>query len=182
MEEEDWKRYLMMAASGAATGGGMGAIGKILSGSRSIPGIVASGIGGAMLGSATVPGASYLGEQVLGEPDEDDSLAYTKRSALGGAMVGGAGGALAGGYIGSGLGSALGKMAPGAASALGRNIPLDNLIVDTIKKKGGLKGALLGSILGGVGLGFMTGDEGQQVDTLMNARKQMKGKPDDILG
>jgi hypothetical protein len=73
-------------------------------------------------------------------------------------------------------------MAPGAASALGKNMPLDNILIDTLKRKGGLKGALLGSILGGVGLGFMTGDEGQQIDTLMNARKQIRREPDDVLG
>jgi hypothetical protein len=182
-DDEEWKRYLTMAASGGLTGAGMGAIGKILGGSRSPLGIIGSGLAGAAVGGTAIPGATWLGEQALGAPEEDDMAPYTVRSALGGAAVGGAGGALGGAYIGSGLGSALGKAAPGAAKFFGKNLPLDNIIVDKLKRSGGAKGALLGALLGAAGLGFMAGDEGQQLDTIRNLRKGFNKEPNyDVPG
>ena len=181
--DEDWKRYLQMAASGALTGGSLGGIGKILSGSRSIGGILGATAAGGALGATAVPGAAYLGEQALGAPTEEELQPYTMRAGLGGAAVGAGVGGVAGAGIGSGLAATLGKAVPGVANFAKGNMPLDNIIVDRIKRMGGLKGALAGSALGAVGMGFMAGDEGQQLDTIRNLMRRKKdGLPDGSLG
>lgn len=174
-DDQSWKRYLQLAASGGLTGAAMGGLGKILSGSRQkLPIGIAAGLGG-LVGATAIPGASYIGEQILGEPDENDTTAYTKRTAVGGGVVGGVGGAGVGSLIGSGLAKEAGIAAPGLAKIAKANLPLDNLIIDQIKKRGGLKGAILGGILGAGGLGFMAADEGQQFDTMRNLTRR---KPD----
>lgn len=183
MMNEEWRRYLQMAASGGLTGAALGGIGKILSGSRSGIGIAASALGAGALGATAVPSAAYLGEQALGAPGEDELQPFTLRAGLGGAGVGAVAGGGVGAAMGSGLTSALGKAMPGAAKAAASNLPLDNLIVDRLKKMGGLKGALAGGALGALGMGFMAADEGQQLDTIRNLMRRKKDElPDGPLG
>ena len=174
--DQDWKRYLMMAASGGLTGAAMGGIGKLLGGSRSLPAILGTAALGGVTGATAIPGAAYLGEQVLGAPDEEDTQPYTLRAGLGGAAAGGLGGAALGGLEGSGLSKLAAEAAPGVAKGLGKALPLDNMLVDLIKRSGGKKGALLGALLGAGGLGYMAADEGQQLDTIRNLAKQAKAK------
>jgi hypothetical protein len=104
----------------------------------------------------------------MGAPEPEERQPYTIRSAIGGGLAGAAGGAAAGGLIGSGVSKAAGKAFPGAAKFAASQLPLDNIIIDAIKKRGGTKGALIGALLGGAGLGFMAADEGQQLDTIRN--------------
>ena len=174
-DNDEWKRYLMMAASGGLTGAGMGAIGKLLGGSRSLASILGAGAAGGVAGATAIPGAAYLGEQVLGAPEETDTTPYTVRAGLGGAMVGGGLGAAGGAFLGSGASGAVGRAFPGVSKFMHSQLPLDNLITDKLRKVGGGKGALLGALLGGAGLGFMSADEGQQIDTIRNLSKQAKG-------
>jgi hypothetical protein len=176
-DDEDWKRYLQMAASGGLTGAAMGGIGRILSGSRSLPAILASAAGGGALGASTIPGAAYLGEQVMGAPTTKDLQPYTARAGLGGASVGGLLGAGAGAATGSGLASRLAEALPGAAKTAGANLPLDNIIVDKLKRAGGWKGALAGGLLGAGTLGYMAADEGQQMDTIRNIMRSKNELP-----
>lgn len=173
--DEDWKRYLTMAASGALTGAGMGGLGKILGGSRSLPSIAGAAALGGAAGGTTIPAASYLGESILGAPGPDASQPYTYRAGLGGALAGGALGAVGGGLLGSGISTIAGKAFPGAAKMASSTLPIDNIIVDAIKKKGGTKGALIGSLMGALGLGYMAADEGQQFDTLRNIGSDIQG-------
>jgi hypothetical protein len=175
--DEEWKRYLQMAASGGLTGAAMGGIGKILGGSRSLPGIAGAAILGGGLGATTIPGASWLGEQVMGAPDDSELQPYTARAGLGGAAVGGLTGGLAGAATGSGLASRLAEAFPGAAKAVSANLPLDNIIVDRLKRAGGWKGALAGGLLGAGALGFMAADEGQQMDTIRNLMRSRNELP-----
>ena len=176
--DEDWKRYLQMAASGALTGGTMGGIGKLLGGSRSVGQILGAGGIGALAGGTAIPAASLLGEQALGAPAEADTQPYTLRAGLGGAAAGAGLGAVGGAATGAGLAGKFADMVPGAAKFAKDAMPLDNLLVDYIKKSGGKKGALLGALLGAAGLGFMSADEGQQLDTFRNiSRMSEKEKP-----
>ena len=175
--DEEWKRYLQIAASGALTGAGMGGIGKLLGGSRSLPAILGAAGTGAIAGGTAIPGAAYLGEQILGAPGEEDLQPYTARAGIGGALAGGAGGAGLGYLAGSGLSAKAGSVFPGVAKALKAELPIDNMLVDWIKRSGGKKGALLGALLGAGGLGYLAADEGQQLDTIRNASKSIQGDP-----
>jgi hypothetical protein len=174
--DEDWKRYLQLAGSGALTGGGMGAVGKILSGSRSLPKIGLSSIIGALTGATTIPAASYIGEEILGKPEENEYNPYMLRAGIGGGVVGGLGGGILGALGGSGIAEKLADKIPGVASAISKNVPLDNIIVDQIKKRGGKWGAGIGAIAGAAGLGYLASDEGQQMDTIRNAIKRQEQK------
>jgi hypothetical protein len=174
--DEEWKRYLQMAASGGLTGASMGGLGKILGGSRSLPAIL-GGVGlGAATGATAIPAAAYVGEQVLGAPSEDEQQPYTLRAGLGGTIAGAGVGALGGGYIGSGLAEAMGRTFPGAAAAAHSQLPLDNLIIDKLKKAGKWKGALAGAGLGALALGFTSADEGQQIDTFRNLARSARSE------
>lgn len=173
---EDWKRYLMMAASGGLTGAAMGGIGKLLGGSRSLPGILGSAALGAATGATAIPGAAYLGEQVLGAPDESDTQPYTFRAGLGGAGVGGLLGAGVGALTGSGLATKAAETFPGIAKTISKTLPTDNIIIDYLKKLGVGKGAALGALVGAGTLGYMAADEGQQLDTIRNLATRRKSE------
>lgn len=175
--DDYWKRYLQMAASGALTGAGFGGIGRILGGSRSIAQILGSGAAGAAIGATAIPASAMIGEAVLGAPEEEDRQPYTLRAGLGGAAAGAGLGGIGGAAMSSGLSDRLAQALPKTAKFMSSNLPLDNIIIDKIRKIGPGKGALAGSLLGALGLGFMASDEGQQIDTIRNLSKEIKGAP-----
>ncbi len=120
-----------------------------------------AGLGGAALSG----GATYLGSEILGAPQEGEG-GFTNRAALGGALAGGAVGAGLGGLLGGGKLKWLSKI-PGMAEKLAAEGPLNNLVTDQIKKVAktgsGRTAAALG--LGGAALGGgIAGNEGMAVD------------------
>lgn len=147
---------------GGTTGAVLGGLGGLFD----PKGLTAKGIGtkallGA-LGSAGVAGGStYLGNKLMGVPDDADPTGYTTR--------GGVGGAVGGGAVGAGL---------GALAARGK-IPIPKsspeflrAYAQKLKAMPLSKGAGIGAALGALGLGsaaaYMGADEGMQLDFFHN--------------
>lgn len=122
----------------------------------------AAGIGAA--GTAGISaGSGYVGDEFLGDPEVDETNPYTKRTGLGGAVVGGGVGALGGAALGSPVGSRLSRLLP------------ENKLTDTIRDyvgRGGLgRMGRLGALgsLGGAATGAWMGmDAGMQTDVIEN--------------
>jgi hypothetical protein len=144
-------------------GGALGGMDAMLYGQRSVPKILLRGLGTGLMAGGIGGGASLLGDELLGPANPNDPSAHTKESALGGALGGAGIGAGAGYLMGTGKLSGLAHLP--RAGAIGKAahaaLPLDNLVVDWIKKKmrhpssnSGLALAaglgLLGGTLGGV--------------------------------
>lgn len=151
--------------SGAASGAVLGALPLLRRGvtvRKGLKSILATGGASA----AIVGGGTIVGSKILGKPRRDEGAAYTKRAALGGALAG-AGGGLTAGILATktrGGRKVLAKLAKTWRPA-------------ALAKKTGVAGA---SAIGGTaGLavgGFQGADEGQQVDSLDNLKKDLKKK------
>ena len=122
----------------------------------------AAGIGAASTAGISA-GSGYVGDEFLGDPDAGESNPYTKRTGLGGAIVGGGVGALGGAALGSPAGGGLAKMLP------------DNKLTKTLRDyvgRGGLgkMGRLgaLGSLAGGATGAWIGMDAGMQTDVIEN--------------
>ncbi len=173
--DEDWKRYLQMAASGGLTGAAFGGLGRMLGGSRSLPAILGASVLGGATGATTIPAAAYAGESVLGSVTPEEMQPYTKRAGLGGALAGAGLGAAGGAAVGSGLSKYVGDALPGLSKVASSQLPLDNILMDKLRKMGGKKGALIGALLGAGTLGYAAADEGQQLDTIRNLSSELSG-------
>lgn len=185
MDAERQRRLREKAASaGKSAAISSGALAGLtsLATSRSIPKALMKSLAYGAGGGALVGGGTLLGEEILGEPDEEEHGAYTRRAGLGAGVGGALVGASLGGLLGAGKLKglarlkALGEKAPAlgrAASAIGEELPLENHAVDYLKKWAGAPGresagksaALAAAGLGGIGLG-LGGSEGMQVDFL----------------
>ena len=125
--------------------------------------IKTGGKAGLGLGAAGVI-ASLTGAALLGRPRKGDKAVATKQGAIGGAVVG------------AGAGALIGAMArrPGAAKNFIDRQALHWKPVEAIQKGGLAKRLTIGSLAGGVfGAGHMA-DEGQQVDTLRNLKREKR--------
>jgi len=123
--------------------------------------------GGATFGGVAA-GSGYIGDEMLGDPEQGESNPYTKRTGLGGLAVGGAGGGLAGALVGSGIAN---KAAP---KVLGDSF-LARKAMDFVGKGGLSKAGKLGAIgalLGAGASGFIAADEGMQMDMIENERRR----------
>lgn len=178
------------AMSAAGWGGIYGALNSVIHGNRSLPGIALRGLTAAASAAPFAAGSTLLGSKLLGAPDDDESSAYTLRSALGGGL----GGALLGGGAGYLLGrgglGALSKI-PGLVKAAEwakreKALPLDNLFVDYVKKQAAnpspQAASKLGLLLGGIGGigGAVSGiSEGGGIDAMRNVNREL-GEDDDV--
>lgn len=151
------------AISAGEWGSAYGALDALLYGQRSVPKILLRGLGTGLAGAGIGGASSLIGDELLGPANPDDPSAHTKEGAVGGTLGGAALGGTGGYMLGSGKLSGLSHL-PGAESlgkAAHAALPLDNLIVDWIKKKmkhpshgsglalaGGL--GLLGAAVGGL--------------------------------
>lgn len=156
--------------SGAASGGLLGAGGKLAGGARNWKEVGKSGLqAGAAMG-AMAGGSTYLGSKLMGAPDEDESGAFAHRGALGGAVGGGIVGAGAGALAG------LGKLPLGKSVAEHPNMLMD--YVRALGSKPTKGSALKGALIGGLGLGAISayhgGDEGMQLDVLNEEMRKRK--------
>jgi hypothetical protein len=172
MDEQKPKRqrkspYPPMALAGALSGASLGGLGSFLAGANLKKIGASAGLAG-VLGAGAIPATAAIGDKILGTPDDDEGAAYMKRSALGGAILGGGAGVLGGAL--SGPLEALGKAVP-VVGKLGQELPLDNILVRKMRTMGNSpKNILLKSLMGG-GVGALAAanfgqDEGQQIDTL----------------
>lgn len=168
------KRRLMSDAvrnaslSGLGSGALLGVGSRILSGQRSLPGLLKAALGTGAVSGLTAGGATALGTQLLGPPGEDEINPYTRRSGLGGAL----GGSVAGAGIGALLSSGILRKAPSLLKWL-RQGPGDNIIADQFLKLGGkpsttrtLLGTALGGATGGTLAGYLAADEGMGIDVM----------------
>jgi hypothetical protein len=160
--ETSWKTYAGAAASGAVSGAALGLTPILKKGVKLRTALKSA----ATLGAASagiVGGGAFIGSQIIGSPRPDEGSAFTRRAAIGGAIVGGVLGA--GGVIAA------------------RKVPLLRKSMATLGKEWRpisaiQKASLPAAIAGGVGAGAVYGgaqglDEGQQVDSIRNVRKDL---------
>lgn len=162
------------AISSGEWGSAYGALDSLLYGQRSVPQILLRGLGTGLMAGGIGAGSSLVGDALLGPANPNDPSAYTKEGAVGGTLGGGLLGAGTGYLLGSGKLAGLAHL-PGAASigkAANSALPLDNLVVDWIKKKmrhpSSSSGLAVAAGLGllGAGIGGMHGTEaGMDRDT-----------------
>lgn len=176
------------AANGVITGGLYGGVGKLLTGGRTPGDFLKAGALGAATYAPIAAGTTYLGSKIMGAPDEDDPTAFTTRGLVGGLVGGGLLGAGIGALLGSGRLRGLAKL-PGLAAhgaeVAAKELPMDNLLVEKLKKWAGNPGgassaksaALLAAILGG-GSGGIGAGEGMQLDYTRNMLHHQRPQDD----
>ncbi len=162
-EKRQMNPYVMAGLSGAASGAALGIL-PLLRRGVGVKTALRTAAGGAAAGGAIVGGGSLLGSAILGDPDKKEGAAFTKRAAVGGAIVGGTLG-VAGGLVA--------RRVPVVRKQVGK-LAKEWRPAQWIKKAGPIKAAALGGVAGGA-YGAATGaDEGQQVDSIRNIRKDLK--------
>jgi hypothetical protein len=165
--------YAGAAASGAVSGGALGALPLLKRGTSIATGLKSIGTGAAAA-AALVGGGAYVGSKILGPVKDDEGAGFTKRAALGGTLAGaaaGGAGVLAArlvkrklpiiGSPAAGLAKAAEEWRPAAAIA---KSPLPVAVAG---------GAVAGGVLGG----SHAADEGQQVDSIRNLRRDQQRRP-----
>lgn len=138
--------------SGAATGGILGGVERLLSGARKAD-ILRGSLAGAGIYGGVTAGSQAIGGLELGAADPDDPHAMTTRGLVGGLTAGGIGGAALGGL----------------AAAGHVKLPLPKLLEEYYRTlgKGGrwLEGSAMGAGAGMLGGGYIGRSEGQEADT-----------------
>lgn len=171
-EDERVKEATLKALlSGAASGGVFGAATSALSSKnplKLLP-ILKSAALGATTAGGIAGGSTYLGSKLAGVPSEEETSGYTKRASLGGAVGGGAIGAVAGALASRGK-LPLPKVTPRFISKY-----FDDL-ASRGAKESIPRGVLIGALAGGVPAAFYAGDEGMQIDFLNNEIKEARKK------
>lgn len=138
--------------SGAASGGIMGGLGSLLSGTNYKTALRNAAIG-SLIGGGLAGGGVAIGNEVMGEPERGETNPYTRRGTIGGAVAGAGAGTLAGGALAKDYIDLPKKLEP---------------VGKYIRGKHPLLGAILGGI-GGSALGaWKVGDEGMQVDFIQS--------------
>lgn len=162
-EKRQMNPYLMAGLSGAASGAALGIL-PLLRRGVGLKTALRTAAGGAAAGGAIVGGGSLLGSAILGDPDKKEGAAFTKRAAVGGALVGGTLG-VAGGLVA--------RRVPVVRSQV-KKLAKEWRPANAIRKSGPIKAAAIGGVAGGAYGGAMGADEGQQVDSIRNIRKDLK--------
>jgi len=155
--------YLGAALSGGASGAVLGGLSILKRGTGALAALKNAGkLGGVSAG--IVGGGALLGSRIVGKPREDESAPFTKRAGIGGAIAG----------AGVGLAGALAlRKTKGGAKVLEKAAknwrPAMWVRESPLAVAGGV-GAVGGALYGGAqGL-----DEGQQVDSIRNLKKDMR--------
>jgi hypothetical protein len=167
------------AAEAAISGGSYGALGggglALLGGVKSWPKILAAALAGGATAGGFAGGATKIGGEVMGAPDENDDAPYTERAALGGTIAGGLSGAGLGALLASGKLKGLLKY-PKIAK-LWESAPVKGKVGDwlrhTAREPDGIKrtAATMGALGAGLG-GYQGFSEGMGVDAYRNAVKK----------
>jgi hypothetical protein len=159
--------YVGAALSGGASGAALGGLSILKHGVSPMSALKSAGYAGAAA-AGIVGGGALLGSKLIGKPRPEESAPFSKRAAIGGALAGaGAGliGAIAlkktrsGRQLVDGWDKGTGLMGRPASWIKGSN----------------LAGAMaLGGVGGGIAGAAQGADEGQQVDSIRNLKKDMK--------
>ncbi len=164
-EKKQLNPYVGAALSGAASGALLGGVSLLRRGTslKSAGKAIATGAG---LSAAIVGGGALVGSRIVGEPRKDEGAPFTKRAAIGGGIVGAATGLTAGVVAsrtkaGQRVMRGLAKQWRPAALARRGGLPVT---------------AAIGTVAGGAVGAAQGADEGQQVDSIRNLRKDMGKK------
>jgi hypothetical protein len=151
--------------SGALSGAIIGSIPAFKTGAT-LKGSLRSIGTGAATAAGIVGGGTVVGTHILGEPKEKEAAAYTKRAALGGAIIGTTAG------LGAGLLAHNTKWGSKKLYTYARDWWPARLAM-----KGGTVGAMgIGGVAGGIIGAGHAADEGQQVDTIQALTKAARKK------
>jgi hypothetical protein len=187
--------YVMAGLSGAASGALLGAV-PILRKGWKAKSVAKSMATSAAVSGAIVGGGAAVGSKIIGPPKANEGSAFTKRAAIGGVLVGAGTGAAGGLLLRSrGLRSGLASVRRqtsrmpsevarkiGAAPHRGvrsvqrgvKDLAKEWSPMDAIQKAGPLQASVLGAGAGGAYGLYQGADEGQQVDSIRNFRKDAK--------
>lgn len=179
MDDALKKRLKELALSGAISGGVLGVAGSAL-GAPSLGKILRSGAIGAAAGGGLATASGFAGGKVLGEPEEGEENAHTKRGAVGGAVAGGVLGALAGGISTSTKARQLFHLIKNptvrkAFSSKDADGKVTNYLLEKLKN---INSPMVGAGLGAAALGgaaaYQGADEGMQMDVVEGVRRAKK--------
>ena len=160
-EKRELNPYVGAALSGGVSGAGLGALSWLKRGtSVASAGKMAAKLGA--LSAGVVGGGALIGSRIVGDPRKEEGAPFMKRVALGGAITG----ALVGGTGGLLLRNT--KLVREAA----KTWRPAKWIVDAPALGAGALGAVGGAVVGAA----QGADEGQQVDSIRNLRKDIKQK------
>lgn len=165
----DEKRRLNPAIGAALSGAASGAaFGLIPAFRRGVSGktVLKSVAGAAGVSAGIVGGGTFIGSKILGPPTRGEGAAYTKRAAIGGAIAG------------TGVGLAAGLLATKTRGGrrLLRGWSREWRPARWARQGGPLAAGAIGGAAGGLVGGVQGADEGQQVDSIINLRKDIRRK------
>jgi hypothetical protein len=162
-KKREMNPYVGAALSGGASGAVLGGLSILRRGTSPLSALATAGKLGAV-SAGIVGGGALLGSKIIGKPRDDEGAPFTKRAGLGGSIAGAAVG-LAGAL-------ALRKTKSGA-----------RILVEAsknwrpamwIRKSPLAAGISVGTVAGALYGGAQGLDEGQQVDSIRNLKKDLK--------
>jgi hypothetical protein len=165
--EKGMNPYVGAALSGFGSGAALGSLALLRRGATFRGAAKTAGKLG-LASAGIVGGGALLGSKIVGDPRKEESAPFMKRAAIGGTLVG----------AGAGLGGALllrrtsgGARALVAASKKSEPFSRPAMWLRKAPLAGAAGIGAVGGALYGGGMGL---DEGQQVDSIRNLRKDMK--------
>lgn len=159
--------YAGAALSGFGSGAALGSL-ALLKRGATFRGAAKTAAKLGLASAGIVGGGALLGSKIVGDPRKEESAPFMKRAAIGGTLVG----------AGAGLGGALLlRKTKGGARALvaasKKSEPFSRPAM-WLRKTPLAGAAAIGAVGGAFYGGGMGADEGQQVDSIRNLRKDMK--------
>lgn len=166
-EKRGMNPYVGAALSGFGSGAALGSL-ALLKRGATFRGAAKTAAKLGLASAGIVGGGALLGSKIVGDPRKEESAPFMKRAAIGGTLVG----------AGAGLGGALLlRKTKGGARALvaasKKSEPFSRPAM-WLRKTPLAGAAAIGGVGGAVYGGGMGADEGQQVDSIRNLRKDMK--------
>jgi hypothetical protein len=166
-EKRGMNPYVGAGLSGFGSGAALGSLALLKRGATFRGAAKTAGKLG-LASAGIVGGGALLGSKIVGDPRKEESAPFMKRAAIGGTLVG----------AGAGLGGALllRKTRGGARALVAASKKSEPFSRPAMwLRKAPLAGAAgIGAVGGALYGGGMGADEGQQVDSIRNLRKDMK--------
>jgi hypothetical protein len=166
-EKRGLNPYVGAALSGFGSGAALGSLALLKRGASFRSAAKTAGKLG-LASAGIVGGGALLGSKIVGDPRSEESAPFMKRAAIGGSLVG-AGAGLAGALL-------LRKTKGGARALVAASKKTEPFSRPAMwLRKTPIAGAAgIGALGGGIYGGGMGADEGQQVDSIRNLRKDLK--------